>query len=193
MPPDTIAEEMRGEGVRAGRDEATEIIRNLVRLADMGFEESMREPEENGNFAWYERAKRYLAAAPATPSTDAAAIEREAMMRQQAARVIDNLRRGDIDEWRGMERAPRDGTIVELLVDYSADDAAHPLNDATLACTIGFNNHDDNGEDEWKFAGWCWSHDHFVQGRGVPIAWRPSRLNDALGALPALAPKDQSR
>jgi hypothetical protein len=45
------------------------IIADLVRLADMGFDDSLKEPEENGNFAAYERAKRYLAARP-TPSVD---------------------------------------------------------------------------------------------------------------------------
>lgn len=42
--------------------EAVNVIRDLVRLADMGFEASLREPEENGNYATYERAKRFLAA-----------------------------------------------------------------------------------------------------------------------------------
>lgn len=44
--------------------EAVEIIREMVRLADMGFDESMKEPEENGNFAVYERAKQFLADHP---------------------------------------------------------------------------------------------------------------------------------
>lgn len=72
-----------------------------------------------------------------------------------------------------METAPKDNSLVWLLVDYSDEDADHALADATQAWTIGFNSFADSGEDEWKFAGWCWSHDHFTQGRGSPVAWRP--------------------
>lgn len=87
--------------------------------------------------------------------------------------------------WQPIETAPRDGTILELVVDCSVGD--HPLNDATLSCTIGFNNFDNDDEDDWNFAGWCWTHDHFTDGKGRVVAWRPSRLNateDALGPLP---------
>jgi hypothetical protein len=55
----------------APSDEATTIIREMLRLSEMGFEASMQEPEENGNYAVYERAKRYLAAL-ASPSAEAA-------------------------------------------------------------------------------------------------------------------------
>lgn len=41
--------------------EAISALREMVRLADMGFEASLKEPEENGNYAAYERAKRVLA------------------------------------------------------------------------------------------------------------------------------------
>lgn len=90
-----------------------------------------------------------------------------------------------VPEWQPMNTAPRNGGLVELVVDYSGD-GDHPLQDATLACTIGFNSFDDDGKDEWKFAGWCWTHDHFVQGKGTPVAWRPSRLNAADDGLPPL-------
>jgi hypothetical protein len=72
-----------------------------------------------------------------------------------------------------MDTAPRDGTIVRLLVDYSGE-GEHPLEDDEIAWTIGANSSQDTGEDEpWRFAGWCWSHDHWTEGKGRPIAWAP--------------------
>lgn len=67
--------------------------------------------------------------------------------------------------------APTDGTMVRLLVEF--DD--HALEDDTSKpiWTIGVNNFDHDGTDEWKFAGWCWSHDNFTQGQGVPVGWLP--------------------
>jgi hypothetical protein len=41
--------------------ELVEALREMLRLADMGLEESLREPEENGNYAAYTRAKALLA------------------------------------------------------------------------------------------------------------------------------------
>jgi hypothetical protein len=70
---------------------------------------------------------------------------------------------------RDMAAAPKDGTMLFLLVDYSTGGA--PLEDEMIAWTIGFNNKDDTGADEWQFAGWCWVHDHFTEGRGEPVAW----------------------
>jgi hypothetical protein len=70
-----------------------------------------------------------------------------------------------------MVNAPRDGTMVRLLVDYA--DGGGPLEDAQIAWTIGFNGLEGTGEDEWKFAGWCWTHDHFTQGSGKPVGWLP--------------------
>ncbi|TCM25149.1 hypothetical protein [Novosphingobium sp. ST904] len=67
----------------------------------------------------------------------------------------------------------RDRTVL-LLVDYS--DGCHALDDAQFAITIGHNNDHNVGEDEgkgWEFAGWCWSHDHYVQGEGMPVGWMP--------------------
>jgi len=71
-----------------------------------------------------------------------------------------------------MATAPKDGTMLRLLVDYT--DGGAPLEDEhPRAWTIGFNSQDDTGEDEWKFAGWCWTHDHFTQGSGTPVGWLP--------------------
>ncbi len=90
--------------------------------------------------------------------------------------------------WLPISDDAKSGAMVELVVDYS--DGDHPLADGILACTIGFNTLADTGLDEWKFAGWCWTHDHFVQGKGTPVAWRPSRLNATDDGLPALPARD---
>ena len=72
-------------------------------------------------------------------------------------------------KWRDMESAPKDGTLVRLLVSFDE----HSTEDADEAPTIGANNFDNDGEDVWRFAGWCWSHDHFTQGVGTPAGWLP--------------------
>ncbi len=72
--------------------------------------------------------------------------------------------------WHPIETAPRDGTMLRLLVDFedhATEDSAGP------SPTIGANNFDNDGEDAWKFAGWCWTHDHFTEGTGMPIGWLP--------------------
>lgn len=74
-----------------------------------------------------------------------------------------------VDEWLDMASAPRDGTMLRLLVQFEE----HSTEDAAQAPTIGANNFDNDGEDRWQFAGWCWSHDHFVEGKGVPVGWLP--------------------
>lgn len=73
-----------------------------------------------------------------------------------------------------METAPKDGTIVRLLVDYSGEDACHPLEDANQAWTVGGNTDGNTGADlGWRFAGWDWSQDQFCEGKGTPIGWLP--------------------
>ncbi|AWK98658.1 hypothetical protein C6Y50_01385 [Stutzerimonas stutzeri] len=69
-----------------------------------------------------------------------------------------------------MDTAPRDGTLVQLLVEF--DEHATEDTDGP-APTIGANNYDNDGEDRWQFAGWCWSHDHFTEGHGTPVGWLP--------------------
>ncbi len=75
--------------------------------------------------------------------------------------------------WDGMQTAPKDGTIVRLLVvpDPEAwtpfDDSHNPYE------TIGFNNLTDTQEDRWEFVGWDWNHDCFVSGLGEVIGWLP--------------------
>lgn len=71
--------------------------------------------------------------------------------------------------WKDMASAPTDGTMLRLLVAFEE----HPTEDADQAVTIGANNFDNDGEDNWQFAGWCWSHDHFTEGKGTPVGWLP--------------------
>lgn len=74
---------------------------------------------------------------------------------------------------RPMDTAPRDGTMVRLLVQFeenATEDTAEP------AWTIGACNDDNVGDEErigWQFAGWCWTHDHFTEGKGTPVGWLP--------------------
>jgi len=72
-----------------------------------------------------------------------------------------------------MDTAPRDGTMLRLLVRFTE----HATDDAEEAWTIGSNSFDANGEDVWQFAGWCWMHDHFTEGKGTPIGWLPMLAN----------------
>lgn len=64
-----------------------------------------------------------------------------------------------------MTKAPRDGTLCLLVVEYD-DTAEHPVEDAALSRTIGHNNFDRNGEDVWECAGWSWEQDCFTDSRG---------------------------
>jgi len=79
--------------------------------------------------------------------------------------------------WMPIETAPRDGAMLRLLVEFTehaTEDSEGP------SPTIGANNFENDGEDRWQFAGWCWTHDHFTQGEGRPVAWLPM-----LAALPS--------
>jgi len=92
-------------------------------------------------------------------------------------------------DWLPMETAPKDGTMVWLLVDYTGEDACHPLEDAPQAQTIGANTDDNMGPEEgqgWLFAGWSWEQDCFTQGQGKPIGWRPLATSGAADAIQGL-------
>lgn len=76
---------------------------------------------------------------------------------------------------RSIEHAPKNATMLRLRI-VGGD---HPTDDVGPGegwWTIGFNNFDNDGEDRWQFAGWCWSHDHFIDASehgGKPVAWLP--------------------
>ena len=75
--------------------------------------------------------------------------------------------------WQPIDSAPRDGTMLLLLLD---DDKPreHALEDTTEpTTTIGFNSLSHTGNDIWDLAGWDWSQDCFRAGKGTPVAWAP--------------------
>jgi hypothetical protein len=89
---------------------------------------------------------------------------------EEATRLARLELSGASDPWLPLASAPRDGSMLWLLVDYSGGE--HALVDNQYGATIGFNEHDKTGVDRWQFAGWCWTHDHFTEGRGKPLAWK---------------------
>ena len=81
--------------------------------------------------------------------------------------------------WHEMDSAPKDGTLVLLLVDVQEGDPDEyfaPLEDERYSRTVGFCCEDHNGDPEWQFSGYNWMQDHFTQGGGVPIRWAPLKL-----------------
>lgn len=95
--------------------------------------------------------------------------------RRRAERILALLRPEPAPEpvARPMNTAPKDGTMLRLLVDYSGEEAAGALEDELQAWTIGFNTLRDADEDEWRFAGWNWTQDCFTEGYGQVIGWLP--------------------
>ncbi len=87
-----------------------------------------------------------------------------------------------------MNTAPRDGTVVRLLVQFEE----HLIEDTDEpAWTIGACNDDLVPEDErtgWQVAGWCWEHDHFTEGKGTPVGWLPM-LDSPKGGSEAVSVK----
>jgi len=77
--------------------------------------------------------------------------------------------------WQPIETAPKDGTLVLLLIKDDGSDELNPLEDELESRTIGsYGVHGGPEEDpEWTFAGWDWDFDSFEDGRGIPIAWAP--------------------
>lgn len=79
--------------------------------------------------------------------------------------------------WMPMDTAPKDGTLLRLLIEFSShaiEDEEGPL------ATIGVNQKAHTGEDVWQFVGWDWEQDCFTGGLGNPVGWLPM-----LAAAPA--------
>lgn len=85
------------------------------------------------------------------------------------------------EQYQDRDTAPKDGTMVCLLVDYSGDGAA-PLDDAKTGWTIGYNTLVDTGDDEWIMVGWDWCQDCYCQGRGEVIGWAPFKPSISMAA-----------
>ena len=86
--------------------------------------------------------------------------------------------------------APRDGTLVRLLLDYSDEENWVPLEDKIQAWTIGYNTLADAGDDEWIIVGWDWSQDCWCEGSGKIIGWLPFVPQAPADATAALAARD---
>ena len=76
-----------------------------------------------------------------------------------------------IPDWRDMKDAPKDGTLLRLLVNPDPEEFTAFDDSLTPFETIGFNNFSNTEEDRWEFAGWDWSQDCFITGRGEVIGW----------------------
>lgn len=76
--------------------------------------------------------------------------------------------------WLPISSAPKDGTIVKLLVQHVPSYDYTPLEDSLEPTqTIGFNAWEHTGVDGWQFVGWDWGHDHFCEGTGTVLSWKP--------------------
>ena len=74
------------------------------------------------------------------------------------------------DAWQPIETAPKDGTLLLLLV----QDGDNTTEDEVVWRTIGSNTSDNTAEEEpWQMAGWNWSYDHYCAGNGKVIGWMP--------------------
>ena len=74
-----------------------------------------------------------------------------------------------------MEDAPKDGSILRLLVKFDRKSAAGPFEDTTdPSWTIGANNMGNTGEDVWDVVGWSWEQDVFCHAYGATVlGWLP--------------------
>lgn len=80
-----------------------------------------------------------------------------------------------------MSTAPKDGTMLRLLVRFDGDSSVGAFEDADTGWTIGANNLANTGDDQWDVVGWDWEQDTFRQAHTAePIGWLPF-LTAALG------------
>ena len=75
--------------------------------------------------------------------------------------------------WLPVDQYKKDGTLVLLLVYNGNLEHSHPLEDSLYSRTIGFNNYENDGEDEWNIAGWDWNQDVFRVGRARVVKFMP--------------------
>lgn len=76
--------------------------------------------------------------------------------------------------WKEITEDLKDGEMLLLLV----EEADHPLQDSLFTVTLGFNNYNEDGIDEWKIVGWCWSHDHFTEDKkAIPLLYKEFEHN----------------
>lgn len=79
---------------------------------------------------------------------------------------------GEPETPRPMSTAPRDGSMIRLLVQFTEHGTSDGFGSGP-AWTIGANTYDDSGDDEWFIAGWNWQQDCFTAGEGEPLGWLP--------------------
>lgn len=76
--------------------------------------------------------------------------------------------------WKEITPEIKNGTMYLLLLEKSET----PLQDSFFSVSLGINNFIDNEVDEWKVAGWCWSHDSFTQDEtGIPLLYKEFENN----------------
>lgn len=73
-----------------------------------------------------------------------------------------------------MSTAPKDGSMLRLLVRFDGDSSVGAFEDADTGWTIGTNNLSNTGDDQWDIVGWDWEQDTFRQAHTAePIGWLP--------------------
>jgi len=84
-------------------------------------------------------------------------------------------------DWQPIETAPKDGTMLLLVVTSTSCHALEDVGVGNSYVTIGHNSKDNGMDDAWQTVGWSWSHDCFLDIGGAmqpdhfdtPIMWRP--------------------